>query len=293
MGTAANFFAAVTALLLILAAVPRPAGAQAAQSAPALQITPEERQFFALGVTLARGAFAYAELANGAAAAAKGRSRIAQVGPLGKLAPMAGRNRASAQESMAQALVLMRALHAPPTALAPVQSAANRLTGELKFSSDARTLALFNRNAARTVASLNEFETLSSLPENPALQTWMAGPALPDAASVWYGEGEMAGLTQIAALHKMPNLLPPAAQVTGDVRGLRDWLVGRFSDPPTPEQAALETALNRFLKTSSAPGSAASPRPLTLPQLEVLGDISRRVRAQVLSGTLKEAQTAL
>ena len=60
--------------LLLLLILPGWAQASAAVPLPsvlppaALQIEPEERQFFDLGATLARGAFAYAELAKRAAA---------------------------------------------------------------------------------------------------------------------------------------------------------------------------------------------------------------------------------
>lgn len=257
-----------------------PAGAA---SAGALQMGPDERRFFALGLTLARGAFAYAELAKAATEVARTRSRLAQVGKLGKLAAGAERNRRAAGEEVARALALMRAVDAPPAALAPVAKAAARLAGPLPITGDARPLLLFNRDAARALSSLNEFETLSSLPEDPALQAWLETPRLARSASVWYGEGEIAGLAQIAAAHGMPDLLPPAQQVATDLRGLRDWLALRLPDTPTPEQAALRDALASFLRdTSLAHPGVKSRKPLTLSQLQALGGISRKLEAQAL-----------
>lgn len=282
--------------LLLLLALPASAGkapADGPEAAPpgapppagALQMGPDERRFFALGLTLSRGAFAYAELAKAATEVARTRSRLAQVGKLAKLAPLAGRSRKAAGEEVARALALMRAMAAPPAALAPVEKAAQRLAGPLPISGDAKPLLLFNREAARALSSLNEFETLSSLPEDPALRAWLAAPRLPRSAAVWYGEGEIVALAQTAAAHEMPSLLPPAQQVATDLRGLRDWLALRLPDAPTPEQAALRDALAAFLReTAPARPEVKSPKPLTLPQLQALGEIGRRLEAQALGG---------
>ena len=248
-----------------------------------LQMDPDERRFFALGATLARGAFAYAELAKAATEAARTRNRLAQVGKLGKLAPLAERNRGVAGEEVARALALMRAMGAPPAALAPVTKAAARLAAPLPITDDAKPLLLFNRDAARALSSLNEFETLSSLPEDPALRAWLDAPGVARSASVWYGEGEIAALAQIAAAHEMPDLLPPAQQIATDLRGLRDWLSLRLPDDPTPEQAALKAALEAFLReTASARPGVRSRKPLTLPQLQALAAISRQLERQAL-----------
>ena len=287
---------------LLLACTLRPSAAQtppqmpllAPVPAPArLQLAPSERQFFALGVTLAQGAFAYAELAKEATAVSKLPSPFAQIGPLGDLEPVAQRNRRDAKEALGRAVELMKTLKAPPSALAPVQKAADRLAKGLATSRDARPLKLFNARAARTLSSLSEFDTLSSLPEDPALRRWLTGPALSRSAAVWYDEGTLAGLTQIAARHKMPELLPPKEQVATDLRGLRDWLALRLPDSPTPEQAALRQSLDAFLQSSTVghkPGVKSSA-PLSLTQLAALGDISHQLQAQVL-GPDEAAQEA-
>ena len=274
-------------LLLALPASAWKASADGSEATPpgALQMEPDERRFFALGLALSRGAFAYAELAKAATEVARTRSRLAQVGKLAKLAPVAERNRKTAGEEVARALALMRATDAPPSALAPVEEASRRLAGSLPISDDARPLLLFNREAARALSSLNEFERLSSLPEDPALRTWLDAPHLARSASVWYGEGEIVALAQTAAAHEMPSLLPPAQQVATDLRGLRDWLDLRLPDAPTPEQAALRDALASFLReTASAHPGVKSLKPLTLPQLQMLSGISRRLETQALGG---------
>lgn len=278
--------------LLLLFALPNPAREASAQSretvlptlqAGTLQMDPDERRFFALGLTLARGAFAYAELAKAATEVARTRSRLAQVGKLGKLAAGAERNRRTAGEEVSRALALMRAMDAPPAALVPVAKAAHRLAGSLPITDDAKPLLLFNRDAARALSSLNEFETLSSLPEDPALRAWLEMPGVARSASVWYGEGEIAALAQIAAAHGMPDLLPPAQQVATDLRGLRDWLAGRLPDALTPEQAALRGALEAFLRdTSLAHPGVKSRKPLTLAQLQALSAISHQLQALAL-----------
>jgi len=285
----------LTGLLLIgllLACTLRPAAAQTPQMpllapipAPSrLQLAPSERQFFALGVTLARGAFAYAELAKGATEVSKMRSQFAQIGPLGDLEPVAQRNRKEAKDALALAVGMMKTLKAPPSALAPVQKAADRLGRGLATSRDARPLKLFNARAARTLSSLSEFDAISSVPEDPALRRWLTGAPQSRSAAVWYDEGTLAGLAQIAARHKMPELLPPTAQVATDLRGLRDWLSLRLPDSPTAEQTALRQSLDTFLQSSTIgqkPGVKSSA-PLSLAQLAALGDISRQLQMQVL-----------
>lgn len=277
-------------LLLVSAASSAPAQTPSAlPPAPAsphslLQMNPQERQFFALGITLARGAFAYAELAKQATQVEKTRSKIAQVGQLGKLEPAAQRDRAAARDGLAQAANLMRTLGAPPSALVPIQHAADALAEPLAISSEARPLLLFNGPAARALSSLNEFQRLSSLPEDPALRAWLASPGVGKSASVWYGEGEMSGLAQVAAAYRMPDLLPPAQQLATDLRGLRDWLSLRLSDTPSPEQTALQNALESFLAETALTERLGirSRKPLTLTQLQALGDISRRLQTQAL-----------
>ena len=271
-------------VLLLVFSLPVWAQASASVSLQAaLQIEPAERQFFDLGATLARGAFAYAELAKQASAVQKTRSKLAQVRQLERLDPLAGRSRAAALQEISHAKLLMGQLDAPYPALAPVSAAAERLSGPLPMAEDAKPLALFSRPAARTVSALSEFETLSSLPDAPAIRAWLAA-APSRSAQVWYAEGEIAGLSQIAAAHEMPDLLPPTEQIATDLRGLRDWLALRLPDMPTAEQAGLKHDVDAFLEQAalvSRPGVKSSKR-LSLPQLQALGSISRRVQAQVL-----------
>ena len=269
--------------LLMLLVLPAMAQEPSSMTKAALQIEPEERQFFDLGITLARGAFAYAALAKQASAVQKTRSKLAQVRQLESLDPLAGRRRAEAHAEVSRADALMRALNAPPSALAPVSAAAARLAGPLPMAEDAKPLAFFSRPAARTVSALSEFEALSSLPDDPAIRAWLeAGPAR--SAQVWYAEGEIAGLSQIAAAHEMPDLLPPTEQIATDLRGLRDWLALRLPEMPSLEQAALKHDLNAFLEqTSVAARPGVKSHALLSPsQLQALGSISRRVQAQVL-----------
>ena len=254
------------------------------ESSSLLQMTATERQFFALGLTLARGSFAYAELAGEATVVSHTRSKIAQVGKLGKLAPVARRNRQTAGEYLRQTQALMLTMNAPAAALAPIRKASERLTAPLVLTPDARPLAIFNGEAAQTLSALNEFETLSSLPEDPALRKWLTSPVVSDSAQVWYGEGEISALAQIAAAHRMPELLPPAQEIATDLRGLRDWLSLRLPDTPTPEQAALQKSLEQFLLDAGLKTkmSQKSQKPLSPAQMEALGTISRLLQLQVL-----------
>lgn len=250
----------------------------------ALPVGAEEKQCFALGVTLARGAFAYAGLAKQASALGKGRGTLDQVGGLARLDPAAGRGREVARTQIGRAVLLMRQLHAPAPALAPVLAAAARLTAPLRLSGDAKTLSYFNRAAARTVGALSEFESLSSLPNDPALRAWLSAPARPGA--IWYGPGKLAGLSEIAAVHEMPDLLPPAAEVAADLRGLRGKLTG---------QDTLTKDLNLFLAdvggaAQSGPVDPDKPRLLSLPQLQALGSLSRRLQSAVLGEAFIETR---
>ena len=279
--------------LILLALLTRPVLAEMPSSSPPLvskestallQMSTSERQFFALGLTLARGSFAYAELAGEATVVSHTRSKIAQVGKLGKLAPTARRNRLAAADYLGRTVTLMAAMNAPAAALAPIRKASERLTAPLVLTPDARPLALFNGEAAQTLSALNEFETLSSLPEDPALRKWLTSPGVSDSAQVWYGEGEISALAQIAAAHRMPELLPPAQEIATDLRGLRDWLSLRLPDTPTPEQAALQKSLEQFLLDAGLKTkmSQKSQKPLSPAQMEALGTISRLLQLQVL-----------
>ena len=224
-----------------------------------------------------------AALEKSATAVEKTRGRLAQVRQLERLDPLAGRSRAEARAEILRAQSRMRQLNAPAPALAAVSADAARLAGPLPITEDAEPLAFFSRPAARTVSALSEFETLSSLPDDPAIRAWLeAAPSR--SAQVWYAEGEIAGLSQIAAAHEMPDLLPPTEQIATDLRGLRDWLALRLPDMPTAEQAGLKHDVDVFLEQAalvSRPG-VKSPKRLSLPQLQALGSISRRVQAQVL-----------
>ena len=274
------------AFLMVLA-LPALTQAAPAPTPRTLEIKPDERQFFALGMTLARGAFAYAELAKSAAAVAKTRSKLAQVRQLARLDPVAGRDRATARRQLAQAETLMHRLDATDSALASISAAGTRLAGPLPMTADAQPLILFSRPAARTVSSLTEFETLSSLPDDPALRQWLTAPAQSRSAAVWYAEGEIAGLSQIAAAQDMPDLLPPTVQIATDLRGLRDWLALRLPETPSPEQAGLRHDVDAFLEqTASAAQPGAKSRRISSRlssfQLQALGSISRQVQFQVL-----------
>ena len=224
-----------------------------------------------------------AELAKRASAVQETRSKLAQVRQLERLDPLAGRSRTEAHAEISRAEALMRGLNAPASTLVPVSAAAARLAGPLPMAQDAQPLAVFSRPAARTVSALSEFETLSSLPDDPTVRAWLAA-APTRSASVWYAEGEIAGLSQIAAAHEMPDLLPPTEQIATDLRGLRDWLALRLPEMPSPEQAKLKHDVDMFLEQASLalrPGVKSSQR-LSASQLQALGSISRRIQAQVL-----------
>ena len=168
-----------------------------------------------------------------------------------------------------------------------MRRAAARLAGPLPLAGDARRVSVFSHNAGQTLAALDEFNTLSSLPDDAAVQHWLA--ATPS-GQVWYAEGLIAALGETAAAQQMPDLLPPVKEIATDLRGLRDWLSLRLPDPPSPDQTALVTALNDFLRQTSRTGRPQAT-PLTLTQLQSFGDISRRLQALVLGDAASTAKS--
>lgn len=242
-----------------------------------LHVTPAERRYFELGLVQARAAFAYAALAKQAARIARTQPTEAQVGQLAKLAPTAVRNRAGAEESLARALALLADMSAPDAVLLPVTRLHATLAKPPVLTGDAQNVAALNRDAGTVLAALQESSRLTGTLQNAALKKWLTGGD--GAGQVWYAEGLISGVGEIASRDSLPDLLPPTPELATDLRGLRDWLSGRLPDPPTAEQTALQAAITHFLQQSA---SSKKPKPLTLTQLRTLGDISRRLQAQVL-----------
>ena len=245
---------------------------------PALQVSPNERRFFASGYQMGRAAFAYAALGKRATEIVKAGDNLTQIQQLAALAPLAIQNREDARDGFGKAEALMETLHAPPKVLAPVRRAAARLAGPLLISGDARRVSVFSHKAGQTLAALDEYNTLSAIPDDAAIQHWLTTTP---SGRVWYAEGLIAALAETAAAQQMPDLLPPVKEIATDLRGLRDWLALRLPDPLTPDQAALVAALNDFLTQTSRTGRPQAAG-LTPPQLQALGDISQRLQSQIL-----------
>jgi hypothetical protein len=273
----------LAALVLCAVILAPPAGADISPSpAPTdtLQVTASEREFFQLGSQLGQAAFAYAGLARQAAEIAHTHSKLTQVQRLAALAPEADRSRTDARAGFLQAVALMQVLQAPPAALEPVQAAAERLSRPIALHGDAQTIAHFSKNAAQTLGALDEFNELSSLPEDADMQAWLTSPLTGASGHVWYAEGLIAALSDIAAARQMPELLPPVQEIATDLRGLRDWLALRLPDTPTPDQAALEVSINDFLNQTTRTGVSQTTT-LTPAQLQAVGEISHRLQAQI------------
>ncbi|WP_125206411.1 hypothetical protein [Capsulimonas corticalis] len=266
---------------------PLPVTPPDAAPAPPLSVTNSERQYFAFGYSLAKAAFSYAELAKKATAISKIKDKTKAMQELGNLLPVAERNREMSKESFTDALTTMRNLHATPKATATIASAVERLSKPLVMSGEARDVALQSPDAGQALASLNEFERLSGLSEDPAIKKWIASPSVSAAGKVWYAEGLISGLAEIAAQQQMPDLLPPLSEISADLRGMRDWLVLRYPDKPSPEQQNLKAALNKFL-VQTAQASKTS-RLMTQAELRQLGDICRDLRLQLLPETAPKA----
>jgi hypothetical protein len=245
-----------------------------------LQLTASERADFQLGNQLGQAAFAYADLAHKAGQISRTDDGHHQIQQLAALAPLADQSRANALNGFQGALTLLVSLHAPAVAIKPVQAAVDRLHKSVALSGDAHVVSLFSGKAAKTLGVLDEFNALSSVPDDPGLQHWLTSPLSGRTAHVWYAEGLIGALAQIAATDQMPDLLPPVKEIATDLRGLQDWLSLRLPDTPTPDQAALGAAIDDFLKKASRTGLPPDAH-VSATQLQALGEISRDLQALV------------
>lgn len=242
-----------------------------------LNVAPDERRYFELGAVLARASFANAGLAKQTLLASKSRSLEVQISRLAKLAPDALRERDVAQSSLNRALALLQELSAPSGVLSPLTRLAATLDKPPVAQGGAQSMAALNADAGVVLAVLQESSRLTGALENAALKKWLKSAGT---GRVWYAEGSMAGVSEVAVREDLPDLLPDLHDLATDLRGLRDWLSLRLPDAPTPEQIALQTAINRFLQQSAA---VKKPKSLNQPQMQALGDISRMLQAQLLS----------
>lgn len=252
----------------------------------ALNVAPEERCFFELGAALAKASFAYAPLAKQAAPASRSQSLDTQVSRLAKLAPDARRERALAQSNLKRALTLLQELSAPSSLLSPLIQLADSLDKPPVATGDAQNVAALNADAGVVLAALQESSRLTGILENAALKKWLKSS---ETGQVWYAEGLMAGVSEVAVRENLPTLLPPLHDLATDLRGLRDWLSLRMPDSPTPEQTALQTAIDQFLQQSA---TVKRPKPFTRAQMQALGDISRMLQAQMISQPTPETPTS-
>jgi hypothetical protein len=259
-----------------------PAAPLAAPTAVVLNIAPKDRQFFQFGYTIAKASFAYAELAKQSGQISTTHDKMEQVRILGNLAPLALHDRALAYQGLTRAQGLLADLKAPPAAMLPVSQAIAKLSRPVVLTPDAQALSSLSPDAAHTLSSLNEFEKLSSLPEQEGLRHWLANGANASSGQVWYAEGLVSALAEIASAQHMPDLLPPATEIATDLRGLRDWLTLRLPDNPTPDQIVLKKKLDAFL-LETGESRHHSKKTLTASELQTLGEISARLQAQILN----------
>jgi len=266
---------------------PLPQTAPIAAPAPApsipLQITQTERDYFEFGYSLSKAAFGYADIAKQSVAIQKGTDHMAQIKQLAALAPAAVRDRLAVRDCLNITLARMRTLHASERAMSAVRDAAEGLNKPLVVTGAAKDLAEMSPDAGKTLASLNEFERISGLTESPDIAAWLKGRHKNRVGNVWYAEGLIAGVAEVASTQEMPELLPTVGEIATDLRGLRDWLQLRMPDPPSRQQAQLSDALDDFLKTTSR--ARKQDRQVTHPELVALGYISRNLQAEVLVRT--------
>jgi len=169
--------------------------------------------------------------------------------------------------------------------LSPIHRLAARLTRPLALTADGRAIQSLNPDAALVLSALSESSIVARVMDDHALTQWLNGSSGHRSGPVWYAEGQIAGIGQIAAAAHLPALLPPVADVATDLRGLRDWLALRVPEKPGPELAALQAAISDFLQqTAQGPGEPRLPRaqPVSNAQLQQLGSISQMLQAQIL-----------
>jgi hypothetical protein len=245
-----------------------------------LNVSPAERRYFELGAVLSKAAFSYAGLAQQTRSISKDGMSDAQLAQIGKLAPDAQKSHDSAHTLLDRAVTLLQGLKAPAKVVTPLSMLAGQFAKPLTPSGTSKQIAAFAPEAGTVLAALDESTHLSNLLDSKNLRTWATGPHSNPTGKVWYSEGLMAGVAGVAAALNQPDLLPPASELATDLRGLRDWLSLRLPETPTPDQEALQTALDTFLQQTSAKGTQV--KTLTPAQLQDLGGISRLLEAQIL-----------
>jgi len=252
----------------------------AALAAAQLDIEPDERQYFQFGYYLARSAFAYAELSKRSLAISQVRSKTTQIHQLADLQPPSFRKREEVRLALEKTLSTMRDLRAPASAIAVIENQSREYSRPLVLTGDAKLLADYNAEAGQALGALSEFERTSGIPENTALHQWLTAPTTSTTAKVWYAEGLIAGIAQIASKQQMPELLPPISDVAVDLRGLRDWLSSRLPDQPAVGLTQLRGSLDSFLQLTA--NNRPTKRSLTPSELLMLGNVSELLTTQIL-----------
>ena len=271
-----------------------PAGQTPQVAAPdpasSLDISEKERQYFRFGYSLSHSAFAYAELAKRTTPISHLKSKSLQIHQLAALAPLARKKREQVALELQTTLETMRQLQAPAAAIALIEKQRNQYSKSSVLVGDAKQLGAYDAAAGQTMGALDEFETTSGIPENPALRNWMTSPTVAASARVWYAEGLIAGLAEIAAQQEMPELLPPLADISTDLRGLRDWLATRLPEQPSPSLDQLRTNLDGFLNRTGR--NHPTKRPITLAELTLLGNVSKQLAVEILGADVLAPQIA-
>jgi hypothetical protein len=252
----------------------------AALPAQPIEMSASDRQFFQLGYALARASFAYADLAKKTVSISKTEGKLEQINDLAGLEPLAAQSRAAIKDQLDQAFAAIQPLRPTAGALAVVRGYVDEYDKPVAVAGDAAALESINPAAGRTLAALDEFERTSGLPESPPLHAWLNGSQTSASGRVWYAEGLIAGVAQIASQEDMPELLPNLAEIATDLRGLHDWILLRLPDQPSADQLALKANLDAFLRNVGKP--ATQKRPVTEAELARLGKISQQLVAQVL-----------
>lgn len=265
-------------------------GSSIASPVAEIDMTASERQYFDFGYSLSKAAFAHAVLTKKAISLANIHDRDKKLQELAALAPKAMEVRGNVLRYLNDAYAAMHNLKAPSYATAVIEAQIATYSKPIKYAPSMKDLCKYNPNAAVTLGCMDSFERTSGVPEYPELHKWMTSSKTSGPQRVWYAEGLIAGVAEIAADQDMPELLPPLSDITTDIRGLRDWLTLRLPETPSPEQMELRKQLNDFLIHVKRPESER--RLLTRTELGNLGLICKNLKELVLptKRTAKAAQ---
>jgi hypothetical protein len=265
---------------------PPPATAPAIAQVPApitpitpINVYPDESLMFQVGDYLGKASFVNSPVMQAISATTVVGKRNDELALLEKLAQTALNNRARQLNYLLSARQLMWNMRAPEKSIAPLTSAINTLKVQPAYSGQTLELSKTDPAAALTLAILEEYPKVCSVQDSLQFRAWVNSAARQHNGHVWYAEGLISGLTDVAAANKMPTLLPRAPEIATDLEGELNWITIRLRDTPSPDQLALRDKVFALLKSVSKNDHVRDY--ITQYQLHQLGDITKSIEGEV------------